>query len=152
MGLELDEAIHDLRAGALERARPADVGLLIETGLELDQRGDRFSRFRRLDQRPHDGRFGRRPVEGLLDGDHVGVARGLLQELHHDVKGLVGMMNNEILLTNGRETVAGVIADAFGITRVVRHEFEIRPIQTHELRQFVEREHAVDQENLVIGA
>jgi len=78
VGLELDKAIHDLRAGALERARPADVGLLIETRLELDQRGDRFSRFRRLHQRPHDGRFGRRPVERLLDGDDVGIARGLL--------------------------------------------------------------------------
>src|SRR5258707_11872985 len=62
------------------------------------------------------------------------------------------MVDHEIFLTDGRETVAGVIADAFGIPRIVRHEFEIRPIQTHQLRQFVEREHAVDQENLVIGA
>ena len=62
------------------------------------------------------------------------------------------MVDHEIFLTNGRETVAGVIADAFGIPRIVRHEFEIRPIHTHQLRQFVEREHAVDQEHLVIGA
>src|SRR6516165_153692 len=62
------------------------------------------------------------------------------------------MVNHEIFLTNGSETVAGMIADAFGITGIVRHEFEIRPIQTHQLRQFVEREHAVDQEDLVIGA
>ena len=51
VGLELDEAEHDLRAGALERARPADIGLLVEARLELDQRGDRLAGFRRLDQR-----------------------------------------------------------------------------------------------------
>src|SRR5262245_57311194 len=152
VGLELDEAVYDLRAGALERARPADVRFLVETRLELDQRSDRFSRFGRLDQRPHDGRFGRRAVERLLDGDDVGIARSLLQELHHDVKGLVGMVDDEVLLTNGCETVAGVIADALGITRIVRDEFEIRTIQTHELRQFVERQHAVNQENLVVRA
>jgi hypothetical protein len=38
VGLQLDEAEDDLHAGALQVARPADVGLLVEAGLELDQR------------------------------------------------------------------------------------------------------------------
>src|SRR5262249_50829566 len=63
-----------------------------------------------------------------------------------------GMVDDEVFLTNGCETVASMIADALGITRIVRHEFEIRTIQTHELRQFVERQHTVNQENLVVGA
>ncbi len=37
--LEVDEAIDHLHARALEIARPADVGLLVEACLELDQRG-----------------------------------------------------------------------------------------------------------------
>jgi hypothetical protein len=40
VGLEFDEAVHDLRAGALERARPADIRLFVEARFELDQRGD----------------------------------------------------------------------------------------------------------------
>ena len=78
VGLELDEAEHDLRAGALERARPADIGLLVEARLELDQRGDRLAGLGRFDQRLDDRGFRGGAVERLLDGDHVGIARRLL--------------------------------------------------------------------------
>ena len=71
VGLELDEAVDDLRAGALEIPRPADVGLFIEARLQFDQRRDRFARLRRFDQRPHDRAVGRCAIERLLDRDHV---------------------------------------------------------------------------------
>ena len=45
VGLELDEAVDDLHAGAFEVARPADIGLLVEARLQLDYRGDRFAGF-----------------------------------------------------------------------------------------------------------
>jgi hypothetical protein len=51
VGLQLDEAVDDLHAGALQVARPADIGLLVEARLELDQRGDRLAGLGRLDQR-----------------------------------------------------------------------------------------------------
>ena len=55
VGLQLDEAVDHLRAGALEVARPADVGLLVEARLEFDQRGDGLAGFggfgERLDDR-----------------------------------------------------------------------------------------------------
>ena len=54
VGLQLDEAVDDLHAGAFEVARPADIGLLVEARLELDQRGDRLAGFGRLDQRLDD--------------------------------------------------------------------------------------------------
>jgi hypothetical protein len=54
VGLQLDEAEDHLHAGALEVARPADVGLLVEARLQLDQRGDRLAGLRRLDQRLDD--------------------------------------------------------------------------------------------------
>ena len=50
VGLELEEAIDHLDAGPLQVARPADVGLLVEAGLELDQRGDRLAGLGGLDQ------------------------------------------------------------------------------------------------------
>ena len=86
VGLELDEAVDHLHAGAFEIARPADIGLLVEARLELDQRGDRLAGFGGLGQRPHDRGIGRGAVERLLDGDDVRIARRLLQELHHHVE------------------------------------------------------------------
>ncbi len=81
-----------------------------------------------------------------------GIARRLLQELHHHVERLVGMMDHQVLLPDGREAVAALVADALGIARIVRHEFEIGPVDARELGQFVERQHAVDQEHLVVAA
>ena len=43
VGLQLDEAVNDLHAGALEVARPPDIGLLVEARLELDDGGDRLA-------------------------------------------------------------------------------------------------------------
>ncbi len=62
------------------------------------------------------------------------------------------MVDDEVLLADGGETVAAVIADALGESRVVGHEFEIGPVEAHQLRQLVERQHAVDQEHLVVAA
>ncbi len=61
------------------------------------------------------------------------------------------MVDDQVLLADCRETIAAVIADAFGIARIVGHEFEIGTVEPGELGQIVEREHAVDQKDLVIG-
>ena len=114
MRLEFDKPVYDLSAGALEGARPADIGLFVEAGLELDQCGNRLSGFCRLDQRADDGRLGRRAIERLLDGDDVGIARRLLQKLHDDVERLVRVMDNQVFLANGREAVAGMVANTLG--------------------------------------
>ncbi len=87
MGLELDEAEHYLGAGALEVAGPLDIGLLVESGLELDQRHDGFAGLGGLDESGHDRAVVRGAVERLLDGDDIGVLRCLLDELHHHVEG-----------------------------------------------------------------
>src|SRR5439155_21907737 len=122
-----DEAVDHLNPGPLERARPADIGLLVEARLQFDERGHRLAGLGRLRERPHDRRFRRGAIKRLLDGDDVGVARGLLQELHHDVERLVGMMDDEVLLTDSREAVTAMIAYALGIARIVWHELEIGP-------------------------
>ena len=62
VGLELDEAVDHVHACVLEVARPADVGRLVETGLELDHSGDRLSGVGGLLQRLDDGAVARGPV------------------------------------------------------------------------------------------
>ena len=143
--------IHDLHAGAFEIARPADIGLLVEARLQLDHRGHRFAGFGRFGERPDDRRIGRGAVERLLDRDDVGIARGLLQEIHHHVEGFEGVVNDEILLPDGGEAVAAMVAHALGIARRVGHEFEVGPVETRQLRHLVERQHAVDLENALVG-
>ena len=44
VGLQFDESVDHLHAGAFEVARPADVGFLVEPRLQLDQRGHRLCR------------------------------------------------------------------------------------------------------------
>ena len=72
-------------------------------------------------------------IERLLDRDHVRIARRLVQELHHHVERLVRVMDDEVLLPDGGEAVAAVIADALGEARIVGHEFQVRPVDRDEL-------------------
>ena len=120
VGLELDEAEDDLRAGALEIARPLDVGLLVEARLELDQRHDRLAGLGRLGQRRDDRAVVRGAVERLLDGHDIGIAGRLAHELHHDVEGFVRVVDDDVLLADGGEAIAAMIADALGKARARR--------------------------------
>ena len=131
--LEFDEPEHDLHAGAFEVARPADVGFFVKPRLEFDQRGDRLAGFGRFGKRAHDRAVGRGAVERLLDRDDIRIARRLGQELHHHVERFIRVMNDQVLLTDRRKAIAGVIADTLGKARIVRHEFKIGTIDTQYL-------------------
>ena len=61
------------------------------------------------------------------------------------------MVDDEVLLPDRGEAVAGMFADALGKTGIVGHEFEIGTVDRGELRHLREREHAVDHEHLVLG-
>jgi hypothetical protein len=80
VGLEADQAVDDVRTGPLQLAGPDDVGFLVEAGLDLDQHDDLLAALRRADQRLDDRRIARRPVQGHLDGQDVGIVGGLRDE------------------------------------------------------------------------
>ncbi len=151
MGFELDESVDDLGARTFEIARPTDIGLLVEPRLEFDQRGHRLAGFGGLRKRAHDRTVLGGAVERLLDRHHVGIMRRLLEELHHHVERLIRMMDDKVLLANCRETIAGLLADALGKSRIVGHEFKIRAIELGKLRELHQRQRAVDQNHFVIG-
>ena len=60
VGLQADEAVHDVHARLLEHAGPLDVRLLVEARLQLDERDDLLALLGGLDQRAHDARSRRR--------------------------------------------------------------------------------------------
>ena len=78
--LEIWKPVDDVDAGLLERARPADVAVLVEACLELDQRHALLSSLRGLDERRHHRRVLARPVERRLERDDRRVARRCLEE------------------------------------------------------------------------
>jgi hypothetical protein len=78
VGLVADEAEDDVHAGLLELAGPLDVVGLVEAGLELDSAVTCLPLLRGLDERADDGRVAAGAVERLLDGQHAGIAGGLL--------------------------------------------------------------------------
>ena len=79
--LQTEEPVHDVDVGLLECAGPADVGLLVAASLVLHQRDDLLPAFRGAYQRANDGAGRtRRPVQRLLDGEHVRVARRMVDE------------------------------------------------------------------------
>ena len=78
MGLELDEAIDDLRTGSFEIPRPTDVSLFVKARLEFNERGDRLAGLRRFNQGSHDRAVGRCAIERLLDGDDIRIVRRLV--------------------------------------------------------------------------
>ena len=97
VGLPVDEAVDDLHAGALERARPHQILLLVEARLELDHRGHRLAGLGGVDQRADDRRLLAGAVERLLDRDDVGVGGRLLEEFDHHLEALVGVVDEDVL-------------------------------------------------------
>ncbi len=61
------------------------------------------------------------------------------------------MVDDEVLLPDGSETIAAVVAHAPRIARRIGNEFQVRPVQARHLAHLVEREHAVDAEHAVVG-
>ena len=133
MRLQLQEAVDDLHAGAFEIARPADIGLLVETRLQFDHRGDRLAGLGRFGELAHDRAVLAGAIEGLLDRHDRRVARRLPEELNDDVEALVGMMDDDVLLPDRRKAIAAEIADALGKARVVGREDEIGPLVDDQL-------------------
>jgi hypothetical protein len=94
--LRPDDAVHHLRAHGLESLGPVDVGLLVEARLQLDHAGHFLAAPRRLDQQFHQHRLGAGAVDGLLDGQHLGVVDRLAQELHHRGEALERVVQQQV--------------------------------------------------------
>ena len=81
VGLVSDHAVHHMRADRLQTPCPVDVGFLVEARQQLHHHRDFLAALRRRDQRFHQFGIGARAVHRLLDGDHVRIAGGLLDEI-----------------------------------------------------------------------
>ena len=149
MGLEIEDAVDDLRPGTLQVARPLDVGFLVEARLELNHRGDRLAGFRGLDQRRDDRRVLRGPVQRLLDRDDARIARRLMEKLHDDVEALIRMVDDDVLGADRREAVAAEIADALGKADSVRREHEVGALVHDQPLRFDQPDQSLADEDVI---
>ena len=89
-------------------ACPLDVGLLVESRLDLDQCDDLLTRLRGVDQRVDDRGVARRAVQRLLDREHIRVGGGLFDEpLHRRGERVVGVVHEHVAVAQRREDALG---------------------------------------------
>ena len=105
MDLQADQTIDDVHALAFQRPRPLDIALLIEARLQLDQHGDLLAFLHRLQQRFDDGRVPAHAVQRHLDRQHVGIVRGLANEIDHRLERIERMVQQHVLPPDEREDV-----------------------------------------------
>ena len=134
VGLEPDQAVDDVGAGALQLARPDDVRLLVEAGLDLDQDDDLLAALGGPDERLDDRRVARRPVERLLDRQDVRVVGGLGDEpLDRRGERLVRVVDEDVAGADRGEHVGRLVLvgrdQARRRDRRPGHGLEVRPVE-----------------------
>ena len=149
--LEAEQPVHDVRADALQVARPVDVVLFVEARLELDERRDLFAVLGGVDQRADDRRVARRAVERLLDREDVGIFGGLVHELHDRIERLVRMVQQQIAFADHREDV-GLPDQTFRDRRGERRIVQLRLVDADQRPEGRRRHHAVDVVDVEIAS
>ena len=147
--LEPDQPVHDVGPGALQLARPDDVGLFVEARLDLDQDDDLLAALGRPDQRLDDGRVARRSVQRLLDGQDVGVVGRLGDEpLGRGRERLVRMVDEDVAGADRGEHVGRLVVvrrqEPRRRDRRPGHGLEIGPVELGDRPQSGQVEHAAD--------
>jgi hypothetical protein len=96
MRLQSHQPVKYLNAGIFQIPRPADVMRFVKTRLQLYDCRNFFPR-RRIDQGWHDQRMLIRPVQRLLDRQHLIVFRRRLNERNHRIIRIIRMVQQNIV-------------------------------------------------------
>ena len=150
--LEVGEAVDDVDARLLHRARPLDVPPLVEASLELDEAHRLLALLRALDERRDERRVVARPVHGRLDRDRVRVERGSLGE------GLEARAERVVRVVDEQLAALDLVEDAVRRLRArpagrdhrrPRLELQLRPVERDELPEVGLVEEALERVDVV---
>ena len=103
------QPVDHVGAHLLERARPADVGLLVEARLQLDEDRDLLAVLGGQGEGLGDRRGRAHAVERHLDGEHPGVHRGLAHEAGDRVEGVVRVVREHVAAPDRAPDVGGAL-------------------------------------------
>ena len=135
----------------MQAARQLQVGLLVETCAQLDDRGDFLTIARCFHQSIDDFRVGARAIQRLLDRQHAGILRRLTQQVDHRREGLEGVQQQDVLLGDDAEDVLAVLQqlrDRRGEGRVLQLRMAV---QAGDAEQPREIDRAVDAVQLALA-
>ena len=59
------------------------------------------------------------------------------------------MMDDKILLFDSEKTIAAIVADPLGETRIIWLELQLRPVEADEFGKVVQGKHAIENKNLL---
>ena len=138
VGLEADDAVHDVGAGFLQPVGELDVRFFVEARAQFDDHRDVLARLRGRDQRIDDRRFVAGAVQRLLDGEHARVGGCAAQEIEHRPEAVERVMQQHVLLADHGQQV-GRSRDAARQARREDRVLQIRP-----LHQVVDRREAIE--------
>ena len=155
VGLQADEAVHDVHAGTLERLGPCDVGGLVEASLELDQHGNLHAALGGADEAARDGTVAAGAVQRHLDALHPRVVCGLGDErLDAAGEALVGVMSHQRAFAyDGEDAAVGLLGgrDPAGSDRRPRPILQVGTIEGVQLPQAGEVERCAMRCDIVDG-
>ena len=137
-GVELQprHAVKHFRAGLVQRPRPVQVAILVESRLQLDDARDLLAPVRSAHQRADERRVVANPVHRHLDGDGCRVIGSNADEvLNAGVEALIRMVHEHIATANRREDVLVTAAER---RRPARRPWAIpqrRIVEARDLKQ-----------------
>lgn len=111
--LVADQPVNDVDTGFLEFSRPENIVGFVESGFEFDDGGDLFAVADRVHQGADDAGIAAGAIEGLFDGQDVGILGSLFEKIDHGTEILVGMMQEDIAVANGGKEI-GLILESGG--------------------------------------
>ena len=143
VGLQAHHAVDDVHARRFQRSREVDVGLLVESRLELDEGHHLLAGVGRSHQRSDDGAIGGRAVQRLLDRQDGRVPCCLVDEgFHRGRERIVGVVHQDVAAPDRVED----IGRAFVAHEGRRHDgcpgliLQGGPVQADEEPQVAERQ------------
>ena len=148
VGLQAQEAVDHVAASLLKHLGPGNVVFLVKAGLQLHQHRDLLAVIGRFGQGLDDGGISADAVQGLLDGQDVRVLRRRLHELHHRVKGLVGMAQQDVALPDVREDAVLVHEGRDRLRDVLRVLQAVKARQAVHLHEHGQIQRPVDPEQV----
>jgi len=130
VGFEPHHPVGYMNAGLFHPLCQADVGGLVEAGLQLYHHRHLFAVFGGIDEEIDDAAVCRRAVEGHFDGPHLGIiCRFLKKALHRGAEGFIGMLQQYCSgIADNMEDAAGA-QQLRMVNRLVRRLLEVGIIE-----------------------
>ena len=144
-----NQTIDHMTACLLQHLSPVNVIFLIKTSLKLHQHGYLFAIVRRLCQRRDDRRISADPVQGLLDSQHLGIPGSTAHKIHHRIKTLVWMVEQDVSPADIGEDIILIHQSRHWLRPIFSRLEVLKAVQTIHFHQKGEIQRAGDREDIL---